>query len=306
MKTALTIPLATAVLLAAAHQQEVGAQARGTASTSRAAAVEVLQRSHDRGALVKAAIVLASSENPGDVAKLGEFLRQAGFLARLDDLGSAADRTRNLEKILAALAEHPSVAAERVCLALATDPVFLSNDDRRIYLLPALGAVRPMSEEGVAVFRRANQDGYDAATPPLLAKNGSPRALALFEEMILDRTASMVRRIDALHASIVPWRTNPEVLGSVERILAAPLEPEVASGAIESVFDDQSRRWFGVSRSAPKPPPWESAPKDALRKVLALADNARRRTLGPELVEAIDRTVEAVKRIMANSPPPVE
>jgi hypothetical protein len=107
------------------------------------------------------------------------------------------------------------------------------------------------------------------------------------------------RRIDALHTSILPWRTNPAVLASAGRLLSDGLENEVATGLIESVFDDQSRRWFGPSRSAPVPPPWEDAPRDALEKTLALASAAKQRPLPPELMSAIHRTVERIQRILA-------
>src|SRR2546430_16632737 len=59
------------------------------------------------------------------------------------------------------------------CLALAADPAFLADDDRRIYLLPALAAVRPMSQAAIAAFRQANAEGYYNLNVLLLAKNGS-------------------------------------------------------------------------------------------------------------------------------------
>jgi hypothetical protein len=286
-----------ALVLAAA----MSLAAQTAPAPSGADAVTILEQSRDRPALLRAAVALASSGNSKDLDRLGEFLENAEFLARLDDLRTPSEKTRNLAKVLAALADHPSRASERLCLALAADPTFLADDDRRIYLLPALHAVRPMSQEAAEVFRRANQDGFFSATAPLLVKNASPRALALFEEMIRDRSVPVERRVDALHASILPARTNPAVLDCVGRLLAAALERDVAAAAIESVFDYRSRLWFGPPRTPPAPPAWESASRDALRKVLQLASTARGHDLSPDLSAAIDRTKATVQRILGNS-----
>jgi hypothetical protein len=273
---------------------------QGAAAPPWSGSVNVLASSRDRDALEKAAMALASSGDPRAVARLGEFLRQPAFLARLDDIGRPAEKTWHLQRVFMALAEHSSPATERLCLTLAGDPAFLADDDRRIYLLPALAAVAPMSENAIAVFRRAGQEGYYSTVAPLLVKNGSPRALALFEDMIRDRNVPGERRVDALHASILSRRTELAVLESVGHLMAAPLEGEVVTGLIESVFDYQSRRWFGPARSAPAPPPWEHASEAALRKVLALATNVKAsHSLSPELLAAVKQTEDTVRRILA-------
>ncbi|MGZ5114689.1 MAG: hypothetical protein ACXWCY_03320 [Burkholderiales bacterium] len=260
----------------------------------------ILETVRDRDALEKAAVALASSGDPQSLARLGEFLRRADFLARLDDLATPAFKTSHLRRVFDALAKHPNGATEQLCLLLASDPVFLDDDDRRIYLLPALAAVTPMSETAAEVFRRANAEGYYSTSAPLLMQNGSPHALALFEEMIRDRTVPIARRNDALHVSIVPRRTNVAVLDAARRLLDGPLEKEVAAGVIESIFDDQSRRWFGPSGSAPRAPAWEGAPTAALHQVLAVAAQVRGRKLAPELAAAVKRTTNTVQRILAN------
>ena len=285
-----------AVVVLASLIQGAAAQ---PAALSKTASVSILEHSTDRAALERAAITLASSNDPQSIAELGKLLRSPEFLARLDNLRSPADKTRSLSKVLLTIAKHPSAATEQLCLSLAADPVFLSDDDRRIYLLPALAAVKPMSEQTVNVMRRASQEGYFLAVAPLLTRNGSPQAISLFEEMIRDRGVPPARRIDALHTSILPWRTSPAVLDCAGRLLSDGLEDEVAAGLVESLFDDQSRRWFGTSRSAPVPPPWEDARRDALEKVLTLASAARGRQLSPELISAINRTVETIQRILA-------
>jgi hypothetical protein len=50
--------------------------------------VRVLEASKDPDALEEAAIGLAASRDPEQLQRLGDFLTDAGFLARLDDLES--------------------------------------------------------------------------------------------------------------------------------------------------------------------------------------------------------------------------
>ena len=274
-------------------------QAQAVSAHSAVELVSILETSRDKRALEAAAVALASSNDPQAVVRLGEFLRRAEFLARLDDLNDPAFKTWHLRRVFEALTAHPSDATERLCVMLVSDPAFLAVDDRRIHLLPALAAVRPMSDVTAKIFRSANADGYYSMNAPLLVKNSSPNALALFEEMIRDRAVPVERRNDALHVSILPWRTNIAVIESASRLLAASLESEVAAGVIESVFDDQSRHWFGLSRSAPIAPRWEDASRAALQRVLGLATQAKSRRLSPELAAAVDRTVTVVQQILA-------
>src|SRR5262245_58991092 len=53
--------------------------------------------------------------------------------------------------------------------------------------LQALASARPLREKDVAVFRRANAEGYFSPDAILLANNGSPRALDLLGTMLADR-----------------------------------------------------------------------------------------------------------------------
>src|SRR6266849_5010836 len=292
--------IAAVLLLLVAGSNAGGCQTEPTSSWEGAA--NLLATSHDREALEKAAIALASSADPQAVTRLGEFLRQPEFLARLDEVASPTGKTWHLQRVLASVGEHPSAATERVCLALAADSAFLAIDDRRIYLLPALAAVRPMGQAAVAVFREATAEGYYNLNVLLLANNGSARALGLFEEMIRDKNIPVDQRVDALHSSLLPNRTNPAMLDCADRLLDGPLERGVAIGVIERIFDDHSARWFPPIASPPTPTAWEEAPKPALKKVLAMADKVKgRRGLPPELTAAVNRTADTVQRILTGN-----
>lgn len=261
-------------------------------------ALEALANSDDRDELEAAAVLVASSGDFEAIRKLGILLGHASFLARLDDTADPADKTFHLGRVFGAIAQHPSAQIGELAVRLAADPEFMADDDRRIYLLPALAAVRPMTSEGAAIFRKANAEGYFATDAPLLVANGSPLALALFEEMIRDASVPPERRVDSVHTAVLPRRTDLEVLRSAARLLAGPLEDEVAFGLLETLFDHQSKRWFGPALQPPEPPPWESASTEALELLVRLGEDARARSLPPELAAAVDLTLTSVRRIL--------
>jgi len=261
--------------------------------------LDALRSSQDSEALERAAVALASSEDATSLMQLGEFLRRWDFLSRLDDLNGSDIKTLHLREVMAALEAHPSPAVADLCLTLSRDEAFMSDDDRMDFLLETLSAVRPMTEEVVDLFRQTNAEGYFAFNAPLLAKNSSPLALDLFESMTTDRTVDVNRRVDTLHRSLLPYRTSLPILNIADRLLAADLEEPVAIGLIETVFDYQSKRWFGPAIGAPKPPSWETASDEALQVVVRLADIARARGGIPaSLLVAVDDTLTIVQNIL--------
>lgn len=263
-------------------------------------AVRTLEISQDRDALEAAATRLAASEHPDFIGALREFLRTREFLERLDDLGEPSWKTLHLSRIFGTLEQHPTPATEELCLVLVNEPDFLADDDRKIFLLPALAAVRPMSNSAVETFRRTNAEGYYNLNARLLVRNGSPRALALFEEMIRDETVPEERRVDNLHAAVLPYRTEIAVLQTMDRLVSGDLPDRVRIGAVETIYDERSREWFGPARNPPAPPPWETASDEALTFVLRLASQASFRELPPPLAAAVDRTVRLIQDILAS------
>jgi hypothetical protein len=262
--------------------------------------VRVLEASKDPDALEEAAIGLAASRDPEQLQRLGDFLTDAGFLARLDDLESPEFKRIRLSRVMKSVAAHPIPEVTGLCARLANDPTFLSDDDRMADLLPTLAAVWPTSAEGVAVFKQANAQGYFAKNALLLASNGSPLAMQLFEEMIADRKVRAGRRIDLLHHTVVGHRTAEPMLASVERLLAAGLEPDVLAALVESVFDYQDKKWFGPARDAPRPVRWDGASDQALNHVLRIATKVRAGMgIPPALLATVDRTARQIEAILA-------
>ena len=250
--------------------------------------IQILRTSKDRDALQQAAIELIRTRDAKKLASLRDFLSDPAFLARLDDVNTPNVKTRRLSAVFRELTNYPSPASAELSLRLGSDSRFLSDPDRKALLLPALAAVRPMSEASAQFFGKANAEGYYSINAPLLARNGSPRAVELFRKMIEDGSVPSARRVDALHSSIVPVRTNVAIIGVAERLISAKLDPDVLAGLIESMFDYQPRRWYGVARSMPQPPPWSGASAEALDRLSKLAGSASGiNGLPPALVEAV-------------------
>jgi hypothetical protein len=250
---------------------------------------DVLRSSADRQTLEQAACTLARSRDRQDLMLLGQLLRDHSFLARLDDLSNL--KTAHLSRVMAALGEHPGPDVADLCVTLAGDAVFTAEGDRKSFLLDILAAVKPMSEQAAAVFRDSNEEGYFASNARLLAANGSPRALALFTSMMLDKAVPAESRVQCLHVGIVPHRMEPPMLQAVEGMLSHARERAIVNAAIESVFDYR-QQWFGLESRIMQPPDWEHATAESRRLALHLADMALARS---DLSAALRQTVSATR-----------
>ncbi len=246
------------------------------------------------------ASALASSGNPAALIVLWRFLPEGEFLARLDDLDNPQLKISGMGQVLKAMKENPSEVTGRICESLAWDADFLSDPDRKMFLLPALAAVRPMSGPAEAIFRGANGEGYFNFNGPLLVANGSPRALALFEEMVADASVRPADRVDMLHQAVVAHRTEGPVAAVCLRLLARGLEPEVEAGVAETLYDYQEKKWFGPARGAPVPPPWNLAETAVLQSILDAAKGLRGPgRLSDGLQDAIEGSTLEIREILA-------
>lgn len=261
---------------------------------------EILERSTDPERLQAAAQDLAQPGAGAEgLAALREVLGQRGFLARLDDLDTPSEKTRRLRRVFAALQERPDAAVAELCLALAVDPVFLEDPDRKDLLLESLARVVPMSEAAAQLFADTNREGYFAYNARLLADNGSPRALALYEEMMADAARDPEVRVDCLHAGLMPHRVEEPFVAMAERLLARGLELEVEAGVVESLFDHQGKRWFGPAIGAPEPPPWSVGATEVLERLLLLAWRLDAAGRYPALGEALRESAAEIKAVIA-------
>lgn len=260
---------------------------------------EILDHSSKRGEIARSAVALAASEDDDAVAVLGRHLQTAEFLNRLDDTTQPGADIDNLAYVMTSLTLHPTAATGRVCEMLFAAPDFTSLAVRVNFLLAALAAVVPTTEGGAEVFRASSRQGYAEVIGPLLLQNESPLALEVFEEMIAGDWLDAAVKVEILHRSVLPKRTDVPVLLLCERLLERNLEVPVRNGLIETLYDYRSREWFGPERQPPKPPPWESASADALQHLIALAKRLEGQGMDEPLqaaVRATRATLEAILR----------
>jgi len=233
--------------------------------------MSILTESRDRDALVRSATVLAASEDSSALFALAGPLSEREFLARLDDVLDPVSTMDNLMVVFRALAQHPTPATGRLCELLYAEPDFRENPSRINLLLVTLASVRPTTQEGAEVFRTSNREGYAGVNGPLLVQNESPMALQVFEELIAEDWLDVEKKVDLLHRSVLPKRTSLPVVKTCAQLLTRDLPSEVTDGIVETLFDYQSRRWFGPVRNPPKPLPWEQATTETLDFLIALA-----------------------------------
>lgn len=234
--------------------------------------IKTLDQSRDRRSLVAASLALALSEDRNAILQLGRHLRDEEFLARLDNARDPQLNGMNLQQIFDALQSHPSPLTGVLCEVLAAQPNYFEDVDRMTALLPALAAVRPMTLSAAAIFRATAETGFYSVNGPLLAENGTPEALRVYEELVRDQAVSTANRIDLLHTAVVARRDRHPIVELCVRLLSSPLvqPPEVQLGVVESLFDYRVREWYGVCRTPPRPPAWSEASTDTLELLLSI------------------------------------
>jgi hypothetical protein len=225
-----------------------------------------------------------------DYQSLSRMLRDAKFLAALDRL--------QFDKVMKAIAAQADPQAADLAHTLAKDSTFLADPDRLLPLLNILGAVKPMSQQTVDVFRRANDQGYFATDAILLARNMSPLAMQLFEEMMLNREMRVETRIDSMRFGIIPGRTSLPVLTAAEHILSRTNEERLANGIVETLFDFRTDRFRPDSVPA-APPAWETADKQALTVAARIVALAKKRRIAAPLRQAVDRESALIQKALS-------
>lgn len=248
--------------------------------------------------LAHAAVRIAGGRDTAALRSLADSLAAAPFLARLDDTANPQTATLNVREVFLALEGNPSAASERLCLKALASPAFAGNPSRPTHALAALAAVKPMSAAAESVFAASNVQGHYNSNGPLLAANGSPRAIGLLESMFADRGQALEDRIDLARRSIVPHRTRLSILQGVERLIERKdVEPGLAIALAECVFEYKPTVWYGKRRAPPEAPSWDAAPPDSRRAAKSLGDRllASRHKLPDSLRAAIKSTLSRLK-----------
>ncbi len=229
-----------------------------------------------------AAVAVARAGKARELAELGRQLASEEFLRRLDP---APGSVEGFGAVFTELAAHPSAATAEVCLRVAG--VAGALPARWNFVLGALAAVRPMSAEAARVFVKTGREGFVEVNVPLLARNGSPRALGAMETLLMDEGVRRESRVEAARRGIYPNRLRPGVAESCERMLGGTIRWAV----VECLFDSRPAEWFGKRTPYPSPPPWSEA-SAAVRAALTRVGKKARAL--PDLPERLGRVIDGV------------
>ena len=233
--------------------------------------LRILETATVRDSVAAAAKRVAASGDAGALARLGTLLSEPAFLARLDDTTNPQLAYSNLNHVFSALAMHPSRATESVCLRVMSATVFQVRSERFFLALPALAAVKPMSAASASLISKSNAEGYFGSNGPLLAANGSPRAIALLQAMFADRSHRIADRIDMSREALVPHRTALATVRLVDTLTRRPdLEQELVVALAECLYDYRPNEWYGKRRVLPAAPSWKDATTEARREAAKL------------------------------------
>lgn len=253
--------------------------------------IEAVNRSKEPGRIALSATALARSGNRDAILALTNPLRRKEFLDRLDPPKGEDQGIAGLTRIFRALAQNPSTVTAQVCVSVYDSEEFRELPVRINLLLGALAAVRPVNEEAATIFRSSSAEGFAEVNAPLLLNNESPLALQVFEEIITGAWVESYVKVDILHRSVLPVRTRLPVVEMCSRLLAGELPSDIRSATIETLFDYQSRLWFGPAMYPPQPQPWESASTEVLQFMIFLAN----RVLGVEIEARLRGPVQSTR-----------
>jgi len=256
--------------------------------------IAILSGSKDSERLAAAAVELARSQDREAIAALGPYLGRAEFLDRLDP---PEGPMTHLIAVFRALAEHPTEATGRLCEALHAEPEFVAVAARINLLLGALAAVRPLTPAAAEIFRATSAEGFAEVNAPLLLENESVPALQVFGEIVAGDRVEPYVKVDLVHRAVLPRRTKLPVVQICARLLQFELPAEVRAAIIETLYDYQSRSWFGPAMHPPKPPPWNTASTEALNLLIALAGRILSAAPEERLRAPVQSTLEELERI---------
>ncbi len=209
---------------------------------------QTIAQSTDPKALVHAAQVLASSDDPLDHQALGAALVDADFLARLDDDAAYHDRLNKLRvaRVLRTLGKHLDASRSAVLVGLTGAPVFLAQDLRVDMLIKVSASLRPPPPEMVAFWDAHCQpeDGFGNLTIAALIENGAPPALDLFVTKLLDPAHPEDDKLEWLRQNVLPHRQDVDLLRACREALARGLNPSLALALVQVIFDYRPEEWY--------------------------------------------------------------
>lgn len=258
---------------------------------------QVLYNSQNRQELLKTALDYARSPLQEDQDVLLRFLRTEGFLTRLDspqDYQQMEPRHLRLARIIKALMDNGSQAAQRTLLALTQSPTFTEDEGRVELLIEALVVIRPAPPEAIRFWDQYSQPDCPEVHMVMdaLADNGSEPAISLFEKKMSTPGFEPEELVAWMRDPILRHRNDPLMLKACQRLLVGGLPEEIRTDLVEALYDYRPDHWYAADLK-PQPPPRSSATKEARDLMRAICDYALEHvTLSPRQRAAVEAALK--------------
>jgi hypothetical protein len=238
----------------------------------------VLANSRDSRALVGAALSLARSQQQQDHADLVRWLASGESLRRLDSEADYSEigRRIRIERVLGALIDNRVASARAAIVALTESAEFIAEPRRVDMLIRATAVVRPAPPSLVAFWNRFSQpdDGYTPLTIRAVLDNGSPPAITVFEQKMVDPQHEEDDKVEWLRSGVVAHRDDLPLLEGCERLLRGRrLSPPLEDHLIDVLFDYRPDEWYSEARVFVPPDRARASAESraALRRIAELA-----------------------------------
>jgi hypothetical protein len=261
--------------------------------------IQTLQSSEDPKVLVRAAVLLAQSEQRSDHEALLKSLQSDRFLLRLNTQEEYWGDVRLLRarRILEALSANKSPSARDTLLALTRNPVFTKEGGRVDLLIEATAVIRPAPPELVAFWDRHCQpeDGFTPLTIKALLANGSKPALELFEKKMADPGHEDDDKRVWMRNYLLPLRNQTALLESCDRLLKEGLPEHLRGDLVDVVFDYKPGEWY-TPAVAYNPPALAEYSASARAQVRRIADYVLKNLkLTAAQKDAVERMVKSLE-----------
>ena len=213
-------------------------------------------------ALLRAAVLIAASDDHDAHEALGQQLRSAAFLARLDTAEDYQRRPRRrlrVRRVLLELTRRSDDSLLGMLTSLTSDATFLASRARTSLLIEACAAIRGADGDMPAELIQflgehcQHNDGYSQVTARALVDNGSEAALTLFAAKLCDPSHVDGSKIGWMRNLMLEHRNELAALRMAHGVLREGLAEELRVAMVEVLFDHRPLEWYAPYRCGTPP-----------------------------------------------------
>lgn len=235
--------------------------------------IQTIRTSDDPRALKRAAIGLAGSRDPDEVAFLGVELASGTLVEKLDseEAYQGTWRRLRLARVMKTLMDSENPASDEVLFLLTLSEPFKSHTLRLQLLIHALRVVKPLRPEAIRFLEAHATPGNPLAFDVVetLSVNQTPEAMDLLAATLISRHERKDKEA-WMQQIIMPRRNDMPLLVFCERMFKEPqLSQDLKASLAEALFDYKPDDWFRDCNPPEAPPRAEAGneAKDLLRRM---------------------------------------